>query len=45
MDWGKLQEEARGLIPPRELEPSSCWVGVLHHNKDPQERLTQDNLL
>jgi hypothetical protein len=45
MDWDKLQEEARGLIPPRDLELSSCWVGVLHHDKDPQERHTQDDFL
>jgi hypothetical protein len=45
MDWAILQEEVRGLIPPRELEPSSCWVGVLHHDKDPQKRLTQDDFL
>jgi GTPase SAR1 family protein len=45
MDWEKLQEEVRGLIPPRELEASSCWVGVLHHDKDPQECLTQNDFL
>jgi hypothetical protein len=45
MDWNKLQEEARALLPSRELEPSSCWVGVLHHDKDLSECLTQNDFL
>ncbi|KAF1918117.1 hypothetical protein BDU57DRAFT_572044 [Ampelomyces quisqualis] len=37
MDWDDFEARARTVIPRQELKPRRCWIGVLSHEKTPQD--------
>ncbi|KAH6642388.1 hypothetical protein C7974DRAFT_420684 [Boeremia exigua] len=39
MDWDDFEQRAGRAIPDRPLGPRRCWIGVLLHDKDPQQPL------
>ncbi|CAO2648594.1 Nn.00g078610.m01.CDS01 [Neocucurbitaria sp. VM-36] len=41
MDWTDFQQRARAVIPEQELKPKRCWIGVLSHEKGPEELLEE----
>ncbi|KAH7392794.1 hypothetical protein BKA66DRAFT_567533 [Pyrenochaeta sp. MPI-SDFR-AT-0127] len=41
MDWNDFQQRARAVLPQQELKPRRCWIGVLSHEKGPEEPLQE----
>jgi hypothetical protein len=45
MDWDDFQVRARRIVPQQELKPKRCWIGVLSHEKAPQDELTETDFV
>jgi hypothetical protein len=43
MDWDDFQARARRVIPAREIKAKRSWIGVLSHEKAPQDGLDQND--
>jgi hypothetical protein len=44
-DWDDFQVRARRAVPQQELKPKRCWVGVLSHEKAPQDQFTETDFV
>jgi hypothetical protein len=36
-DWEEFEARARRAIPAQYLKPKRCWIGVLSHEKAPED--------
>jgi hypothetical protein len=44
-DWDDLHRRARNVIPRRELKARRCWIGVLSHEKAPEDELEETDFI
>ena len=38
--WDTFERKAAQATPPEPLSAKRCWIGVLPHDRDPQESLS-----
>jgi hypothetical protein len=41
MTWDDLKARARSVVPAQELKAKRCWIGVLCHDKAPQDHFEE----
>ncbi|KAH9882765.1 hypothetical protein J1614_000131 [Plenodomus biglobosus] len=44
-DWAEFQQKADSVVPAKELKPKRCWIGVLSHEKRPNDRLSESDFV
>jgi hypothetical protein len=45
MNWDEFEVRVRSSIPQQELKPKRCWIGVLSHEKAPQDHLLESDFV
>jgi hypothetical protein len=43
MAWDALHAKAKGVLPNLEIPAKRYWIGVLHHDKSPEEQLSESD--
>lgn len=36
-NWEEFEARARRAIPAQDLKPKRCWIGVLSHERTPED--------
>lgn len=45
MDWNDFEAKATQVLPQQELKPKRCWIGVLTHEKSPEDNLVETDFV